>query len=294
MPRDAKVPAFSVIVPVYRQWELVPALLAGLAAQTLPAARFEVILVNNAAPEPAPALALPANARILDAPAPGSYAARNVGAAAARGGWLAFTDADCRPDPGWLAALATAAEAGPSLLAGPVRVEAPTDMNPAAPNAYAIYDLVRGIPQARYVAHGYAATANLAVPAAVFQALGGFETTRFSGGDAVFCRRAGRAGHPLRLVAGATVAHPARANWDELVRKARRIKGGQIAAGPLPRRLAWTLRTGLPPLYDMAAYLAAPHPWRFRLTAAAIRLRLWGVELTETARLLAGRPPERR
>ena len=80
------------------------------------------------------------------------------------------------------------------------------------------------------------------------------------GGDADFCRRAGRAGHPLRLVAGAVVAHPARADWAELAAKARRVKGGQVAAGPLPRRAAWVLRSLCPPLTDSRLILAAPFP----------------------------------
>jgi GT2 family glycosyltransferase len=283
-------PRVSVVVPVHRQWALVPALLEALAAQTFGPAGFEVILANNAAPRPAPPLALPANARIVAAPAPGAYAARNAGAAAARGRLLAFTDADCRPDPGWLAALAAAAAAQPGgLLAGPVRVTPPP-----APNAFAIYDMVRGIPQAAYVARGYAATANLAVPAAVFRALGGFDADGFSGGDARFCRRAGAAGHRVRLVPDATVAHACRTSWAALATKARRIKGGQVAAGPLPRRLAWTLRSLAPPLRESLGFLRAPHPARHRLTAVGVRFRLWGVELAETARLLAGGAPERR
>lgn len=280
----------SVIVPVFRHWDLVPALLDALAAQAPGAGDVEILLVDNDAQAPPPVLALPQNARILPCPAPGSYAARNAGAAAARGVWLVFTDADCRPDPGWLAAFRAAmAETPAALLAGPVRMTAP-----AQPSAAAIHDLVRGIPQAAYVARGYAATANLALPAAVFRALGGFDGSRFSGGDADLCRRAGRAGHALRLVEGAGVAHPARADWAAIAAKARRVKGGQIAAGPRGRRLAWGLRTLVPPLRESLAYLARPHSWRYRLTAVAVRFRLWGVELAETARLLAGGRPERR
>jgi glycosyltransferase involved in cell wall biosynthesis len=280
----------SVIVPVFRHWDLVPALLGALAAQAPAAGPFEILLIDNDADAPPPALALPANARILACAAPGSYAARNAGAAAAGGAWLVFTDADCRPDPGWLAAFRPAMAATPSaLLAGPVRMTAP-----ARPSAAAIHDLVRGIPQAAYVARGYAATANLAVPAALFRALGGFDAARFSGGDADFCRRAGAAGHAVRLVEGACVAHPARADWAAIAAKARRVKGGQIAAGPRARRLAWSLRTLAPPLRECLAYLARPHPWRQRLVAVAVRFRLWGVELAETARLIAGGRPERR
>lgn len=283
-----------MIVPVFRHWDLVPALVDALRAQTFPPGRFEMLLVDNdpaSGPAGLPrALDLPPNARVLAGPAPGSYGARNAGAVAARGALLAFTDADCRPDPGWLAALRAAADETPShLLAGPVRVQGPAEPTPSA-----IYDMVRGIPQAAYVARGYAATANLAVPAKVFRALGGFDARRFSGGDAEFCRRAGRAGHPLRLVENAGVAHPARADWAETARKARRIKGGQIAAGPWPRRAAWTLRTLAPPLRDALGFARSAHPARHRRIAIALRLALWGVELIETARLLAGGAPERR
>lgn len=284
-------PRLSVIVPVWRHWPEAARLLDRLVAQDLDPARFEVLLVNNDPDIPPPPLAAPGlDLRVIDAAAPGSYAARNAGAAAATGDWLVFTDADCLPEPGWLAAYAAAiaADAG-GLLAGPVRMVAPPD-----PDRWTIYDLVRGIPQARYVARGYATTANLAVAAAVFRETGGFEPGRFSGGDAVFCRACARRGHRVRLVAAAAVAHPARAGRAETVAKARRIKGGQIAAGPLPRRLAWTIRSLCPPLRDVAAYLASPHPPGYRLTAAAIRFRLWGIELAELARLLAGGAPERR
>jgi len=43
--------------------------------------------------------------RLLDEPHPGSYAARNRGAAAATGSLLAFTDSDCEVAPGWARAI---------------------------------------------------------------------------------------------------------------------------------------------------------------------------------------------
>lgn len=287
MPADIFVPDISIIVPVYRHWEILPVLLEALTAQSLDPARFEILIVNNDAPVSPPPLVLPENARILPCLIPGSYAARNAGAAEARGAWLVFTDADCRPKPDWLAALTSAPATG--LRAGPIEMELP----PLA-NAYAIYDRVRGIPQARYVAHGYATTANLAVPRQIFEALGGFDATRRSGGDAEFCRRAGARQYGLYLVADAVVSHLCRTSWEDLVLKARRVKGGQVRAGPARRRLVWVLRSMVPPVRDMAYFLTSPHPWRFRLIASAVRFRLWGVELAEIVRLLAGREVERR
>jgi GT2 family glycosyltransferase len=288
-------PALSVIVPVFRHWELVPGLLAALAGQDMEPGAVEILLVDNDPATPHPPLALPANARLLPCPAPGSYAARNAGAAEARGALLVFTDADCRPLPGWLAALARAAEATPGmLLAGSVEMEPAPARADGRVNPFAAYDRIRGIPQALYVAHGYGATANLAVPRTVFERLGGFDAGRFSGGDAAFCRRAGRAGHGIRLVETAVVRHPCRDSWTTLAIKARRVKGGQITGGTARSRATWFLRSLTPPLRATTRFLRAEAPWPERRAAIGVLYRLWGLELAEIARLLAGGRPERR
>ena len=299
-PAPDRAPLLSVIVPVYRDGAQLAGLLATLGAQkgaSAPALElpvFELIVVDNDpdGPAPLPSLApLPFAARMVSCATPGSYAARNVGAAVARGAHLVFTDADCRPAPHWLAAMAQALAAHPgAILAGPVVL----DPGPA-PTPWAIFDTVRGIPQAAFVRHGYGATANLALARALFARLGGFDAARLSGGDAEFCRRAGRQGVPIRFVSDAPVHHPARASRDALVTKARRIKGGQVATGPWQRRVLWTLRSLVPPVREMAAYVRSPHPWRWKATACRVRMRLWGVELAELVRLLVLRArPERR
>jgi glycosyltransferase involved in cell wall biosynthesis len=289
MPELSRAPAVSVIVPIFKDWERVPELLNTLSAQTW--SDFELLLVDNA-PEPRTGGIVPPfpRARVLHCPRPGSYAARNVGAAQAQGALLAFTDADCRPEPGWLSALIEDWAKGPGLLAGPVEIQPGS-----APSPWAIFDTVRGIPQQTFIRHGYAATANLFLSRDIFEALGGFDQTRLSGGDAEFCRRAHAHGYRLRFVQGAVVGHPARASRLELVTKARRIKGGQVAVGPLRRRAFWTLRSLCPPLREVAAYALSRHPWRWRLTATRVRFALWGVELAEVFRLLILREaPERR
>jgi glycosyltransferase involved in cell wall biosynthesis len=282
-------PRFSVLVPVYEQWDLVPALLACLAAQTLPQDQFEVILSDNGSHNFTPPDFLPANARIVTCAQPGSYAARNAAAAEARGQWFAFTDADCLPEPGWLATLAVDADAR-DILVGAV------DVRPAGtlPNAYEIYDMLKGIPQDRYASRGYGATANLAVSAELFRELGGFDATRLSGGDAEFCRRAVARGAHVRFVANARVGHPARDNWHAIAIKSRRVLGGQITAGSIGRRTAFLLRALGSPIIPSWRFIRAPYPLRYRLTATGVQLRLWGVELGEAVRLIAGGRAERR
>jgi len=290
---DAPVMRFSVIVPVYRHWHMVPDLLECLNRQSVGASRFEVLLVDNASPDLALPDNLPPNATVLACDTPGSYAARNLGAAHARGQWLAFTDADCRPAPDWLERLDEAAAAGgdATLLGGGIRIASASDK----PSAWEIYDMVKGIPQDRYIRRGYAATANFAVARQAFERLGGFDGRRFSGGDADFCRRAARAGFGLSYAADARVDHLARTTWRQVSDKARRIKGGHLKAGSAARRGVWLLRTITPPVFGIWRFLRSrAHPLRFRIIACLVLMRVWLLELREIVRLGAGNVAERR
>lgn len=161
-------PAFSVIVPVYRHWDLVPGLFEALAAQEF--RDFEILLVDNAPGEPRPVLDLPGAARILPCAAPGSYAARNLGGGGGAGAGPRLHRRRLPARSGLADGLAAAfaSEDAERLLAGPVRMTT----QGAVPNRWEAYDLIRGIPQARYVGLGYAATANLAVPRSVFERAG--------------------------------------------------------------------------------------------------------------------------
>jgi len=284
---------FTVVVPVYEHWKQVPLLLDRLRRQNFPARDFEVILVDNGSQGGPPPVLLPENVCVIRCLKPGSYAARNRGARNAQGEWLVFTDADCLPTPQWLDALDEAAgkTRGASLLAGRV------DMVSGAvrPNIYEIYDMVRGIPQERYISRGYAATANLAVPKSVFDEVGGFDEERFSGGDAEFCRRAGMRGYSIVYIPQARVDHPSRHTWQQIATKERRIKGGQLAAGAARRRRVQWLRTFAPPVFGVWRFLrAASHPLQYRLIAVSVLFRVWLLGIMEALRLGMGGQPERR
>lgn len=292
-------PRFTVIVPVHGQWALLPGLLTGLSAQEGVSGTFEVLIAADDAPGEVPPLDLPAEFRIVQGPFGGSYAARNAAADQARGDWLVFTDADCRPDRGWLAAQARAVQqAGSSaedtLLAGPVRMLPPPPGAGAMARFWASYDLLRGIPQERYVSEGFAATANLAIPRSLFDALGGFDARRLSGGDADLCHRARRRGARLHLIAEAILRHPCRDSFAALATKARRVKAGQVRHGSLRDRRIAVLRSLTPPLRQMLRFLRTPAPPGQRMQAIAVLYLLWGVELMELVRLALGAPAERR
>lgn len=284
------LPTLTVIVPVYRQWDRVNVLLHMLAAQTLPADRWDLILVANDAH---PALDLPPNMRLIDCDTPGAYSARNAGLQVATGDWLLFTDADCLPPPDWLENHLRALPPHSALQAGPIAMKPVTGTT--LTRFWVSYDLLRGIPQARYVAEGFAATANLAIHRAVFDAIGPFDAARLSGGDAAFCQAATAAGFTLTLAPTAITGHPCRATWAELARKARRVKAGQLLHGPRSTRRLALLRTLLPPLRQLSRFAKNPAPAWHRVQASAILLALWGAELVEVVNLLIlRRPPERR
>lgn len=272
----------SVIVPVYRDWSTVRLLLEDLRKQ----ARNDcnIVLVDNdpsgqGAPADLPDPLMPC--QIVSCDAVGSYAARNAGAGVADGNLLIFTDADCRPQPGWLDSHLDVDDEPLSLFAGPVIVE-PGE----TPNDWAVFDTVRGMRQEVFVRHGYAVTANLAVPRRIFDQMGGFDETRLSGGDAEFCRRAGRAGFRTVLVSDAVVFHPARHSWHELTTKARRIKGGQVSTGSTTRRITWIFRSLAPPVREMFAYVTSHYPLSWRLIACRVRILLWVIEIDEVIKLL--------
>jgi len=282
----------SVIVPVFNHWHLTPALIDCIARQTIGTGALELLLVDNDSDELPDNADLPVFVRLLRCETPGSYAARNVGITHARGQDLAFTDADCRPDPRWLEHLLAADVKDEALIvAGALRVTTET-----TPNRFELYELTLGIPQHRYVKHGYGATANLLVPRVAFEQCGPFDATRYSGGDAEFCRRAARRGFRTQYCANAVVCHPARNSLESLASKIRRIKGGQITAGPVHRRLYFAARTLLPPVERWVAIFSSR-----RLTSPAQRLavfsvqcRLWLVEIAEMIRLCLGAKPARR
>lgn len=111
-------PAFSVVVPSAGPEAGVARLLDALARQTLPRERFEIIIARDgAAISPGLRARLEAlGARLVPHDRrSGPGAARNRGAALARGEFLAFTEDDCEPAADWLARAAARLDADPAL-----------------------------------------------------------------------------------------------------------------------------------------------------------------------------------
>jgi glycosyltransferase involved in cell wall biosynthesis len=193
--------AVSVIVPARDAEATLGATLRALRAQDLDAP-YEVLVVDDGSRDATAAIARAAGppVRLLQmAGSTGAGSVRNHGAAAARGRVLAFTDADCRPTPGWLRAGLRALE-GCDLVQGAVAPDPAATMGP--------YDRSLSVTGER----GFYESANLFVRRDRFVAVGGFEDVigrarRPQGEDAVFGWRVRRVGGRTAFCEDALVHH---------------------------------------------------------------------------------------
>lgn len=290
----------SVVIPHLNQPRALAACLASLAAGSRQP--DEVIVVDNGSD--APPGPLPPEVVLLHEPTPGPGPARNRGIAAARGDVVAFTDADCVADHGWLAAMVAQMQQDPqvAILAGAVDI-AWTD--PRRPTAVEAYESLYAFRVAQYVARqGFGPTCNLAVRRAVLSDVGGFGGLEIAE-DRDWCHRARARGHRLVHAPGMIVRHPARASaaalmlkWDRLIAHDFEAlhQRGQAA------RLAWVAKALALPLSvpvealrcifsprlpgRRAGFAAAGMMARVRLHRA--RRMLWLAAGGDAARLRAG------
>lgn len=213
----------SVIIPVFQDWGRLALCLDALERQSLPARDFEIIVADNEPDGEAPAaLRLPANARVVREPRPGSYAARNRAVAVAEGRFLAFTDSDCVPEPDWLENALAILEVHPDWrVTGPV----PIFRAPGTNRFVYLYEYHTAFRQKLAVGLGKCATANLAVARSIFDAVGPFNESLASGGDTEWGERAHARGVPIHYDERVAVAHPARRSLAEVIRKKRRLAG---------------------------------------------------------------------
>jgi GT2 family glycosyltransferase len=191
----------GVVVATRDRPQLLDRCLAALAAQTRPA--DEIVVVDDASVDGDTAAAvrryersLPV--RLVRRSQPGGPGrARQDGWPTLASAMVAFTDDDCRPSPGWLAALAT--EAAPGVV-----VVGPTLPDPEDGPLRSVFDRTM-----RIEAHdGRFSTCNALYPRALLEALGGFDLAFDGyGEDTDLGQRALRFGAQGRWVADALVWH---------------------------------------------------------------------------------------
>lgn len=120
-------PSISVVIPTCHRNDLLAKCLDCLApgVQTLPPDQYEVIVTDDGSRSTAEQMVRDNYpwVRWVAGPCKGPAANRNNGARAARGEWLAFTDDDCLPSPGWLSGYAQALDGETSVYEGKTTCE---------------------------------------------------------------------------------------------------------------------------------------------------------------------------
>lgn len=277
-------PAVTVIVPVYNGAAEIGACIEALLAQDAPPGGLEIVVVDNGSTDATrdvvrryPVILREETERV------GSYAARNRGAEAARGPILGFTDADCVPAPGWVAAACKMFEDPDVVIVG-------ASVVPAAPRSEVErYLEERGsLSYRRSFEHPYRPyfpTAGVFYRREAFRRAGGFNSTLISGGDADLSWRLQAAGAgQVVFCPEAQVEHRHRSDVRQMRRQQFKwgLGGGSLsrlhgaAMGPVRRRID---RQGYANILSAAARLVVALPGAAGGAAGRVRLhrRWWDV-----------------
>jgi GT2 family glycosyltransferase len=220
---NSREPEFSVVVPTFKRPAPLTACLHALARLDYPRDLFEVIVVDDGGGVPGDVIGSireKINLTVVTQSNAGPATSRNTGAGKATRQYLAFTDDDCRPEPAWLRNLAVWFAKSPDGLIGGRTLNA-LSANPFAAASqllidylYAHYTTASGNPM-------FFTTSNMAVSAARFRSLGGFDTTfkKAAGEDREFCARWRAAGFEMSYASDCVVNHAHHMSWHGFLRQ---------------------------------------------------------------------------
>jgi len=172
---------FSVVVPTHDRPGPLRGCLEALANQDFSSNRFEVVVVDDGSTGPPVSQVVEefqsrCRIRLFAQRQSGPSEARNNGAAAAQGDYLAFTDDDCAPARDWLSALERRLAQNPDAGIGGHTINALTD-NPYAAASQALIDYLYAYYNGSRNSARFFTSNNLALPTEQFRELGGFDTT---------------------------------------------------------------------------------------------------------------------
>jgi glycosyltransferase involved in cell wall biosynthesis len=302
LPRHPRV---SVVVCAYDAERTIDRCLASLAALNYP--DYEVIVVNDGSRDRTLEIAQQHGfCRIVSQPNKGLSVARNVGAKAATGEIVAYTDSDCVADPDWLNYLVAKMEASGLAVCGGPNFPPPEDslvpaavaVAPGGPTHVLLSDEI-----AEHIAG-----CNMAFRREALMRLGGFDPIfRAAGDDVDICWRFQDAGYVIGFSPAAVVwhfrrntvraycnqqrgygkaealvysKHPLRFNQFGQAKWLGRIYGDLSAALLLSRRpivYSGVFGRGLfQTLYEPPSTLSASLPLTFEWSAAALALAAGG------------------
>jgi glycosyltransferase involved in cell wall biosynthesis len=208
-------PVVSVVVATHNRPERLARLLGALRAQDVPDGTFELLVVDDGSPPGTDEVLEDElvrgeiNLRIVRIERPGGpAAARNAGWPLARASLVAFTDDDCVPVPGWLAAALDAQTKSPGAI-----IQGPTQPDPEERDRISLFS--HTVVQA-HLGPNYE-TCNIFYPRQVLESLSGFDegfgrsdgrpVLGPAGEDTDLAWRALEAGYSAVFAPGAQVFH---------------------------------------------------------------------------------------
>lgn len=208
---EEALPAVTVVIPVKDRAEELRRCLASLDRLDYPREKLEVIVVDDGSSDGTPRVAKESGAVLLfsGGTGRGPAAARNVGAAAARGEILAFIDSDCIASPEWLRELVPSF-ADPETVAVGGRVDGLCDSS-AVDRYEAVMSSLSLGSRERSGKGGsdtfYLPSCNLLVRRSVFAAARGFDESMHVGEDVDLTWRLRDAGWRIAYLPAGGVLH---------------------------------------------------------------------------------------
>jgi glycosyltransferase involved in cell wall biosynthesis len=197
-------PVISVIVPALNEESVIGHCLASLQCQTLAAATFEVLVVDNGSTDGTVAIARSyarsTSVRVIERGGARIAALRNAGAAIARGQFLAFLDADCVAPKHWLVQALDLMRADASRIVG-AHYRIPASSSWVARAWYGDLWQMKDGPVS------YLPGGDTIVSRDLFMNLGGFDETLVTSEDCEFCERAAAAQAPILAIPSLSVVH---------------------------------------------------------------------------------------
>jgi glycosyltransferase involved in cell wall biosynthesis len=194
----------SIIIPLLNEEKVIGRCLQSLVRQSLPTSLFEVILVDNGSTDRTLAVAHQFEQvlalTILRKPGVHISALRNLGAASAKGEFLAFLDADCLPPPHWLSRAVDLLRSDDSMVTG-AHYAIPDHSSWVATAWYQDQHTLKRGPVS------YVPSGDLLLSRKQFFKVGGFDESIETNEDSEFCHRASRSGVSVLAEPSLSVVH---------------------------------------------------------------------------------------
>jgi Predicted glycosyltransferases len=220
-------PRISIVIPTYNRPERLKSCLEAISELDYPQEQFEVIVVDDGSPTPVNKIVEPfANVKLFVQTNAGPARARNRGAREAIGEFLAFTDDDCRPAPGWLNELEAASRSLPYDTAIGGRTINALDSDPYAAASQLLVDYLYENQQRRTgdekrLDGSFFTSNNVLFGREMFLRIGGFSDKfrHAAGEDREICNRWVAHGGTLKFAPEAIILHYHSMSWNKFVRQ---------------------------------------------------------------------------